>query len=57
MRKFIEHYRKQDTRDVISIFASAYKTSKQRISGNLSTLSCIDKTVSIYSNRPHSIMY
>lgn len=57
MRKYVERYGRQDTRKIIAAFAKAYKTTKQRISGNLSALKCIDGTVSIISNRPHSIMY
>jgi hypothetical protein len=57
MRKFTEHYGKRDTRKVIATFATAYKTTKQRISGNLSSLVGNDKTVKIIANRPNSIMF
>lgn len=57
IRKYVKKYGKVDTRKVISVFATAYHTTKQRISGNLSCLCCIDGTVSIEKNRPHSMMY
>lgn len=57
MKRYIQHYGKQDTREVIAKFAVAFNTTKQRISGNISCMKCIDGTIEIIPNRPHSIMY
>lgn len=57
IRKYVEKFGPQDTKELIDKFARGIKTSKQRISGNISCLACIDKTVDIKPNRPHSIMY
>ena len=54
IRKYIEHYGKQDSRKVIDIFAKDYHTTKQRISGNLSCMICIENSIQIFRNRPHS---
>ena len=57
IRKYIKRYGKQDTRFVITTFAAAFQTTKQRISGNISCMKCIDGTIGIISNKPHSIIY
>lgn len=57
IRNYIRHYGKQDTRDIITLFAHAFHTTKQRISGNLSCMYCIEKSINIIRNKPHSIMY
>lgn len=57
LRKYVEKFGPQDSRELIDKFSRGIKTSKQRISGNISCLVCIDGTVSIERNRPHSIMY
>jgi hypothetical protein len=57
IRKYIKRYGKQDTRSVITRFATAFQTTKQRISGNISCMKCIDGTINIVPNKPHSIMY
>lgn len=57
MRKYVKKYGERDTRKAISMFASAYHTTKQRISGNISCLCCLDGTVSIERNRSYSKMY
>lgn len=57
IRKYVEKFGPQDSRELIDKFSRRIKTSKQRISGNISCLVCIDGTVSIERNRPHSIMY
>lgn len=57
IRKYIKRFGQQDTRFIINIFANAIGTSKQRISGNISCMKCIDETIDIIPNKPHSIMY
>jgi transcriptional antiterminator len=57
IRKYIKRYGKQDTRCVITTFSTAFQTTKQRISGNISCMKCIDGTINIIPNKPHSIMY
>lgn len=57
IRNYIMHYGKQDTRVIIDTFSKAFHTTKQRISGNISCMKCIDGSINIISNRPHSIMY
>lgn len=57
IRKYIKRYGRQDTRTVIAKFATAFHTTKQRISGNISCMKCIDGTIDIIPNKPHSIMY
>lgn len=57
IRNYIKRYGKQDTRFIISTFANAFGTTKQRISGNISCMKCIDGTINILPNKPHSIMY
>ncbi len=57
MRRYLKKFGPQDSREFIALFAHAFKTTKQRISGNLSCLVCIDKTVSIQRDRPHSVIY
>ena len=60
IRRAIKEYLKvsgpQDTRQLIFLMATAYNTSKQRISGNISCMKKREEIV-IFSNRPHSIMY
>lgn len=57
IRNYIKRVGKKDTRFVIDTFANALGTSKQRISGNISCMKCIDGTINILPNRPHSTMY
>ena len=57
IRKYVEKFGKQDSRYIIEIFSKGIRTSKQRISGNISCLVCIDGTVSLIRNKPHSVMY
>lgn len=57
IRKYVKKFGPQDTRIVIDRFSKGLKTTKQRISGNLSCMACIDGTITIIKNRPHSIMY
>ena len=45
-----------DTRNIISLYAKQYNTTKQRISGNISALVC-SGSMSILHNRPHSMIY
>lgn len=42
IRKYIKRYGKQDTRIVIAKFATTFHTTKQRISGNISCMKCIE---------------
>ena len=46
-----------DSRVLISIMARRFKTTKQRISGNISYMVCKAGTLSIIRNKPHSILY
>ncbi len=57
LRKYIQRNGAQETRFVAAVFAKAFRTTKQRICGNISCLCCIEKTVRIFPNRPHSLMY
>lgn len=61
IRQTIEDYIKangrQNTRRVISKFARELGTSKQRISGNISYMKCVDGTIDIIPNKPNSIMF
>lgn len=57
MNRYVKKFGPQDTREMITKFAQGFKTKKQRISGNISCMACIDGTVSIKRNKPHSIMY
>ena len=57
IRRYIKIYGKQDTRVVIAKFATAFNTTKQRISGNISCMKCLEGTIDIIPNKPHSIMY
>lgn len=57
MRNYIKRYGKQNTRVMIDKFAKAFHTTKQRISGNISCMNCIEGSITIYRNKPHSIMY
>lgn len=57
IRRYIKRYGKQDTRIVIANFAVAFNISKQRISGNISCMKCLEGTIDIIPNKPHSIMY
>lgn len=61
IRIAIENYLRknggQNTRDVIFIFAKRFNTTKQRISGNISCMKCIEGTITIIPNKPNSIMY
>lgn len=61
IRRSIENYIKingqQDTRIMIDMFSRQYKTTKQRVSGNISCMKCLEHSINIISNKPHSIMY
>ena len=61
IRRDIEDYLKlnssQNTRNIIAIFAKKFKTTKQRISGNISYMKCYEHSINIISNKPNSIMY
>lgn len=57
IRNYVRRYGKQDTRRIISLFAKTFHTTKQRISGNLSCMHCIERSIQILPNRPHSILY
>jgi hypothetical protein len=57
IRKYVKLHGKQDTRVVIAKFAIAFNTTKQRISGNISCMKCLEGTIDIIPNKPHSIMY
>lgn len=61
IRRSIENYIKmkgaQETRHVIALFAKQFKTTKQRISGNLSYMACHEQCIHIFSDRPHSVVY
>lgn len=57
IKNYIKRYGKQDTRVVIDKFSKTFHTSKQRISGNISCMKCIDGSIDIIRNRPHSTMY
>lgn len=46
-----------DSRVIIRIFAHRFRTTKQRISGNISYMVCKAGTLSIISNKPSSIIY
>lgn len=46
-----------DSRILISLLAKRFKTTKQRISGNISYMVCHAGTISIIRNKPHSILY
>jgi len=53
IRKYIKHYGTQDTRRVITTFACAYNTPKQRIAGNLKTMAYDEKTIHITIHIPY----
>lgn len=57
IRNYIKRYGSQDTRDVIATFASAFGTTKQRISGNISYMCCVEGSIGIIPNKPNSIMF
>ncbi|MCP1110559.1 hypothetical protein [Ohessyouella blattaphilus] len=57
IERYVKKYGQQDTRVVISLFAKRFNTTKQRISGNISYMKCIEQSINIISNKPHSIMY
>ena len=57
MRNYVKKYGPQDTRIMINKFSKFFNTTKQRISGNLSCMSCIEGSITIIKNKPHSIMY
>lgn len=61
IRRAIESYiqanGKQDTCDVIGLFAKRFNTTKQRISGNISCMKCREQSIDIIPNKPHSIIY
>lgn len=61
IRRAIEYYVKtngcKDTREVIALFAKRFNTTKQRISGNISCMKCLERSINIIPNKPHSIMY
>lgn len=46
-----------DSRDIIKRYSLLYRTTKQRISGNISALVCKSGNLSIIRNMPHSIIY
>lgn len=46
-----------DSRVLIDLLANQFKTTKQRISGNISFMVCKVGTISIIRNKPHSILY
>ncbi len=54
MRKFVIHYGQQNTRKMTSLFASAYKTSKHRIAGNLRAMEYDEHTIQIKTHIPNS---
>lgn len=58
IRKYVERKGAQNTRDIIRIFADAFHTPKQRISGNLRSLKYDDKTIRITTYIPatYSVM-
>jgi len=57
MKKYVKKYGPQDTRVIINKFSKIFHTTKQRISGNISFMSCIQGSITIIKNKPHSIMY
>lgn len=59
LRKFIEHLGPQDTRKMTALFSKAYKTTRQRIAGNLRTMKYDEKSIQIITHVPgqRSIMY
>lgn len=57
IRNYVKRYGMKDTRVVIQKFATAFNTTKQRISGNISCMKCIDGSIDIIPNKPHSMMY
>ncbi len=58
MRKFVKRYGQQNTRKMISLFSKAYRTTKQRIAGNLRTMKYDEKTIQIETYIPchYSVM-
>lgn len=46
-----------DSRQLIALMAQRFSVPKQKISGNLSYMICKAGTLSLISNRPHSIVY
>ena len=52
MRKFLKHYGAQDTRKMIKLFSIAYRTTKQRIAGNLRALEYNYQTIRITTHIP-----
>ncbi len=57
IQQFIATNGPTDSRVVISRFANQFKTTKQRISGNISYMICKAGTISIIRNKPCSILY
>jgi hypothetical protein len=57
IKTYIKHYGMQDTRIIIDKFSKTFNTTKQRISGNISCMKCIDRSINIIKNKPHSKMY
>lgn len=60
MRKYVLHRgAPQDTRKMTALFSKAYKTTRQRIAGNLRTMKYDEKTIQIITHVPgqRSIMY
>ena len=55
--QYISLHGATESRALIRLFAQQFRTSKQRISGNLSYMICKAGTLSIIRNRPHSIVY
>lgn len=56
MKNYIKKYGPQDTRVMIDKFSKVFNTTKQRISGNISYMNCIEGSITIIKNKPHSIM-
>ena len=57
MENYIKKHGRQDTRVMIDMYAKLFNTTKQRISGNISCMKCIEGSINIIPNKPHSIMY
>lgn len=54
---YISAYGHTNTRNVISIMAAQFSTSRQRISGNISYMVNKLKNLNVISNKPNSIIY
>lgn len=55
--RYLEANVPTDSRFIITMFATLFKTTKQRISGNISFMVCKAKTISIIRSKPHSVLY